>query len=126
MGFTTGFIGGVALTSTLFYLSLNLHQRNRQYQSALLRQQSLVLDGAVSSRAAPPPPPPAREARAGLAERIKDRWNAELEANVRKLQRLDWDGLRAAAEEAVGSAWSRGVGAAREELPQPQPPSAGK
>ncbi|KAG9733992.1 hypothetical protein KCU90_g15329, partial [Aureobasidium melanogenum] len=102
MGFTTGFIGGIALTSSLFYISLNLHERNRLYQSSLLRQQSNLLRNITD----PQPKEPSQTARhlvPGLADRLKYRWNTELEAAVRKIQHFDWDQWRREAEDKVSS-----------------------
>ncbi|KAJ9619640.1 hypothetical protein H2203_008421 [Taxawa tesnikishii (nom. ined.)] len=106
MGFTTGFVGGIALTSTFLYLSLSLHQRNRLYQSSLLRQQAQVLT-SLSDPHPQPLTPERRAPREGLAERVKDRWNAELELNVRKLQSLDWDRVREDLERGVSGLWAR-------------------
>lgn len=110
-------IGGFTLTSTIIYLSLNLHQRNRLYQASLLRQQALVLNRVVEPLP-PAPPSTAREVRAGLGERVKDRWNQELEENVRKLQALDWNQLRGSAEERVSAVWRRAFEGTREALPE--------
>ncbi|GAB7361585.1 hypothetical protein MBLNU230_g1637t1 [Neophaeotheca triangularis] len=115
MGFTTGMLGGITLTTTLLYLSLNLHARNRLHQSTLLHQQSLVLDRVVSPRATVPQPV-SREDRAGLLESAKDRWNAELEANVRKVQGADWGALRERLEEGVAGVFGRGLEKGREEV----------
>ncbi|KAG9737114.1 hypothetical protein KCU73_g10079, partial [Aureobasidium melanogenum] len=114
MGFTTGFIGGIALTSSLFYISLNLHERNRLYQSSLLRQQSNLLRNITD----PQPKEPSHTARhlvPGLADRLKYRWNTELEAAVRNIQHFDWDQWRRGAEDKVSSVFSKGLGSAVDE-----------
>ncbi|KAI4739808.1 hypothetical protein E4T50_09737 [Aureobasidium sp. EXF-12298] len=114
MGFTTGFIGGIALTSSLFYISLNLHERNRLYQSHLLRQQSNLLRNITD----PQPKEPSQVARhvvPGLADRLKYRWNTELEAAVRKIQHFNWEQWRAEAEDKVSSVFSKGLGSAVDE-----------
>lgn len=132
MGFTTGFVrpcrpptlpfnstntphqlGGITLTTTLLYLSLNLHTRNRVHQAALLHQQSLLLTNIVEPRP-PLPPPTSREVRTGIWESAKDRWNAELEGGVRKLQRTDWGDVRDRMEEGVGRVWRRAFAGAEE------------
>ncbi|KAK5115019.1 hypothetical protein LTR85_010057 [Meristemomyces frigidus] len=118
MGFTTGLLGGFTLTTSLLYLSLSLHTRNRVQQASLLQQQSLILNNVVEPL--PPPPPPAsREVQAGLWETAKDRWNAELEGNVRKLQHMDWDGVRIRMEEGVSAVWRRAFEKGREVVPDP-------
>ncbi|CAD0094660.1 hypothetical protein E4T48_04751 [Aureobasidium sp. EXF-10727] len=114
MGFTTGFIGGIALTSSLFYISLNLHERNRLYQSHLLRQQSNLLRNITD----PQPKEPSQTARhlvPGLADRLKYRWNTELEAAVRKIQHFNWEQWRADAEDKVSAVFSKGLGSAVDE-----------
>ncbi|KAF4551678.1 Hypothetical protein D9617_12g035660 [Elsinoe fawcettii] len=113
MGFTTGFIGGITLTTTLIYLSLSLHTRNREAQASLLRQQAALLDNAVSPTL-PPPPSTARTAVPGLQERLKERWNRELEGNLRKVYGTDWRGVREEVEERVAGAWARAFQGARE------------
>jgi len=52
-------------------------------------------------------------------ETAKDRWNAELENNVRKLQSTDWDGVRNRMEEGVSSVWRRAFEKGREVVPDP-------
>ncbi|KAK5171253.1 uncharacterized protein LTR77_004397 [Saxophila tyrrhenica] len=118
MGFTTGLLGGFTLTTTLLYLSLDLHTRNRVYQSALLHQQSLILTNVVEPLP-PSPPPTNREIQAGVLERAKDRWNAELESNVRKLQHVDWSDVRTRMEEGVSSVYRRAFEKGREVAPDP-------
>ncbi|KAK6441461.1 hypothetical protein LTR95_002317 [Oleoguttula sp. CCFEE 5521] len=113
MGFTTGLLGGITLTTSLLYLSLRLHTDNRAHQSALLRQQSTLLQNIV----APPPPTPAplpREVRAGVLESAKDRWNAELERNVRSVQNVDWEEWGRWAEDGVSRVWRRAFKGSRE------------
>lgn len=50
----------------------------------------------------------------GLVEEAKDRWNRELESNVKKVQSLDWERIRERMEDGVGSLWSRVVEGSRE------------
>ncbi|KAL2349582.1 hypothetical protein BJ546DRAFT_821338, partial [Cryomyces antarcticus] len=100
MGFTTGFIGGITLTSSVLYLSLAIHHRNRLHQALLLRQQSLVLSNIVEP-APPAPLPTSREVRGGLLETAKDRWNGELAGLVRRMQYMDWNAVRDGMEESV-------------------------
>ncbi|GAB1743791.1 hypothetical protein NU219Hw_g710t1 [Hortaea werneckii] len=106
MGFTTGLLGGFTLTSAIVYFSLELHTRNRVHQASLLRQQALILQNTVDPQPALPPPV-SREVRGGLWDTAKDRWNAELENNVRKLQTTDWNAVRYRLEENVSSVWRR-------------------
>lgn len=131
MGFTTGLvhphstlntfhlpliysqIGGFTLTTSLLYLSLNIHARNRLHQSTLLHQQTLLLTG-ITEPAPPLPPPTSREVHAGVVESARDRWNAELERSVRGLQGTNWESLREKAEEGVSSLWRKAFAKSRE------------
>ncbi|KAF2117635.1 hypothetical protein BDV96DRAFT_597539 [Lophiotrema nucula] len=102
MGFTTGFLGGVTLTSAILYLTVGLHTQNRLQQAALLRQQRQVLTSVIE----PPPPTPepvAREAPVGLAEMAKDRWNRAVENSLRSFYEKDWRRAREEAEDRVGA-----------------------
>ena len=107
--------GGVTLTLSLAYLGVLAHQRNRERQAAVLRQQTLALTAALHDPLPPKLPPITRaeraaEERRGLVEAAKTRWNAEVEAAVRWAQKEDWDAARARLESAVGSAWARAFG----------------
>lgn len=123
MGFTTGLVsssrcrayynptdkrshqlGGTTLTLSTLYLTLHLHRQNRAHQSLLLRQQASLLD-AVVDPPAPGPPPVERPVRAGMLEAAKDRWNAELEENVRRLNTTDWGLVREQAEDVLRAGW---------------------
>ncbi|KAI0434294.1 hypothetical protein F5Y09DRAFT_296546 [Xylaria sp. FL1042] len=118
MGFTTGFTGGVTLTLGVAYLTLLAHQRNREHQAAILRQQTYLLSGVVDPL--PPVLPPTRlEAavaeRANFTEAAKDRWNAEIEGAVRWAQTKDWSEVREGVETAISRLWARGLSEVREE-----------
>jgi len=106
MGFSAGFLGGVALTSSILYLSVAIHRQNRLRQSALLSQQNLILRGIVQ----PEPPalaPTIRETRAGVVEFAKDRWNGEIEGLVRKVNNTDWNEVRSELEGRIMALASR-------------------
>ncbi|KAF2479914.1 hypothetical protein BDY17DRAFT_302912 [Neohortaea acidophila] len=118
MGFTTGLLGGFTLTTTLLYLSLSLHARNRVHQAALLHQQSLILTNLVDPQPALPPPA-SREVRVGIWETAKDKWNARLESEVRRLQHMDWNEVRERMEEGVSSVYRRAFEKGREVIPDP-------
>ncbi|KAK6440131.1 hypothetical protein LTR95_003650 [Oleoguttula sp. CCFEE 5521] len=65
----------------------------------------------------PPPPIPAplpREVRAGVLESAKDRWNAELERNVRSVQNVDWEEWGRWAEDGVSRVWRRAFAKSQE------------
>ena len=114
----TSQLGGFTLTTTLLYLSISLHARNRVYQSALLHQQSLILTNLVEPLP-PLPPPTSREVRAGILETAKDRWNAELEREVKALQNVDWNNVRERMEEGVSKVYRRAFEKGREVAPDP-------
>ncbi|KZF25603.1 hypothetical protein L228DRAFT_244472 [Xylona heveae TC161] len=108
MGFATAFVSSATLTSGILYLSVNIHQRNRAYQSALIRQQTAILDSIVH----PPPavaPAGAHQERASLVETAKDRWNSELENAVKRVQAIDWARVRETAEDKVARVWERAI-----------------
>ncbi|EUC46804.1 hypothetical protein COCMIDRAFT_91783 [Bipolaris oryzae ATCC 44560] len=98
MGFTTGFLGGVTLTSAVLYLTISLHAQNRATQAALLRQQRRVLAEFYEPKK-PEPDPTSREAPVGLAEMAKDRWNRSLEEGVKKVYSTDWRRVREDVED---------------------------
>ncbi|KAF1849950.1 uncharacterized protein K460DRAFT_372345 [Cucurbitaria berberidis CBS 394.84] len=102
MGFTTGFLGGVTLTSAVLYLTISLHTQNRITQAALLRQQRGVLAGFYEPKV-PEPEPTSREVPVGLAEMAKDKWNRQLEGIVRGAYNTDWRRLRESAEDRVSA-----------------------
>ena len=88
------------------------------HQAALLGQQSLILNNLVEPQP-PLPPPTGREVRAGLWETAKDRWNAELEKDVRKLHNVDWNGVRERMEEGVSAVYRKAFEKGREVVPDP-------
>ncbi|KAI0196963.1 hypothetical protein F4808DRAFT_463739, partial [Astrocystis sublimbata] len=109
--------GGVTLTLGVAYLTLLAHQRNREHQAAVLRQQTLLL----SSNLDPLPPvlPPTRAERAiidraTLTEAAKDRWNAEIEHAVRWAQQKDWAEVREGLETAVARLLGYGIEATQD------------
>ncbi|KAH9839640.1 Component of the MICOS complex [Teratosphaeria destructans] len=106
-------LGGITLTTTLLYLTLELHTRTRATQAALLRQQSLLVTNIVEPRP-PPPPPTSREVDAGLLATAKDRWNAQLAYEVRRLQATDWSAVWGRVEEGVSGVWAAAFRKGRE------------
>ncbi|QDS76598.1 hypothetical protein FKW77_007536 [Venturia effusa] len=113
MGFVTGLLGGFTLTSSILYLTLSLHQQNRQQQALMLRQQSIILTNVVE----PPLPEPqvsSREARISVVESAKDRWNSEIERLVKKAQTTDWNQVGGRAADGLASLWSKATEKAKE------------
>ncbi|KAI1156866.1 hypothetical protein F4825DRAFT_401232 [Nemania diffusa] len=116
MGFTTGFTGGVTLTLGITYLTLLAHQRNREQQAAILRQQTFLLSSIIDPL--PPTLPPTRAElaaaeRANITDAAKDRWNSEVENAVRWAQSKDWTEVREDAEAALARLWARARGEAQ-------------
>ncbi|KAF2809801.1 uncharacterized protein BDZ99DRAFT_388729 [Mytilinidion resinicola] len=106
MGFTTGLLAGTTLTSLTLYLTLSLHTRNRLVQASLLRQQTAVLSNILDPQP-PVPEPTTRIARAGLLETAKDRWNGELEREVRLVYNTDWRRVREGVEDRLAGVIGR-------------------
>lgn len=50
----------------------------------------------------------------GLQERLRERWNAELEGNLRKVYSVDWKGVREEVEDRVAGLWGRAMEGTRE------------
>ncbi|KAI5923156.1 hypothetical protein F4810DRAFT_670585 [Camillea tinctor] len=110
--------GGVTLTLSIAYLSILAHQRNREHQAAVLRQQTRLISGIMDPL--PPVLPPTRAElaaaeRANLVETAKDRWNSEVESAVRWVQTKDWEEVREGVETAVARLWTRTLNAFNEE-----------
>ncbi|KAL5120115.1 hypothetical protein ACEQ8H_001940 [Pleosporales sp. CAS-2024a] len=102
MGFTTGFLGGVTLTSAVLYLTISMHTQSRMQQAALLRQQRQVLTDFYEPKKPQPEPKP-RVVPVGLLDMAKDRWNRSLEEGVRRIYTTDWRKVREEAEDRAAS-----------------------
>ncbi|KAH8730152.1 hypothetical protein GQ44DRAFT_607337 [Phaeosphaeriaceae sp. PMI808] len=102
MGFTTGFLGGVTLTSAVLYLTISMHTQTRMQQAALLRQQRQVLADFYEPKQPEPEPTP-RVVPVGLVEMAKDRWNRSLEESIRKVYNTDWRRVREEAEDRAST-----------------------
>jgi len=107
MGFLTGFFGGFTLTTSILYITLYLHQTNRQYQHALLREQIDILNSlglpatgagelrnGHSASAVMERRGYYLRGRPGVVELAKAQWNRELEALVRSTQEVTWADTR--------------------------------
>ena len=100
-------LGGVALSYSLLYLSLRIHQANRLHQHTLLSQQSILLNSVIEPLPPALEPAPYDVKRESLVETLKDRWNSEVEGLVRKAQYTDWNEVRERWETLAGDAWRR-------------------
>lgn len=61
--------------------------------------------------------------KAGLWETAKDRWNAQLESEVRKLQQMDWSEVRERMEEGVSRVYRSAFRRGREVVEDPPSPT---
>ncbi|KAI1258653.1 hypothetical protein F5Y18DRAFT_421264 [Xylariaceae sp. FL1019] len=116
MGFTTGFTGGVTLTLGVAYLTVLAHRRHREHQAAVLRQQTILLDGIVYNSLPLSQTTRAEQAllnRGHVVDTAKDRWNSEIHHAVSWAQDKDWDAVREGVETAVGRLWARAFSNAR-------------
>ncbi|KAK8158754.1 hypothetical protein IWX90DRAFT_9283 [Phyllosticta citrichinensis] len=106
MGFITGFLSGLTLTSSVLYLSIRIHASTRLQQSLALRDSSSLLRSVYD----PEPsyvPPSARLRLGSIGDVAKDRWNGSVERAVRGVQATDWRRVREGAETWVGETWER-------------------
>ncbi|KAL1956955.1 hypothetical protein VTO42DRAFT_6444 [Malbranchea cinnamomea] len=113
MGFLRGFIGGVAFTTSVLFITLQIHLANRQHQHNVIREQidsinalalrsrsregyeyDAAVRGALARRGYSPRERPA------MMELWKEQWNKDVQAFVRKAQEIEWQDLRAKADEA--------------------------
>jgi len=100
MGFTSGFVGGVTLTTGVLYLTMSIHRQNRTRQAALISQQSQVLTNIIQPQP-PLPPPTARAVRGGLTEQAKDIWNGSIESFAKWVYDKDWNQVRSDVEDRM-------------------------
>lgn len=87
-------------------MSLYLHKANRNAQHAILQQSHAIINSVIDPPESIPDPPPYELKRAGLTEQLKDRWNAEIEKMVRKVQTTDWTEQREIYEQKIASTWA--------------------
>jgi len=100
-------LGGITLTSSLLYLSLAIHQRNRIHQAYLLQQQSLLLNSVVEPLPEPPLPPRYVLDKPSIVETVKDAWNEDIEGAVRWAQGVEWGRVREGMEARAVGMWRR-------------------
>ncbi|KAJ5893847.1 hypothetical protein N7495_005538 [Penicillium taxi] len=110
MGFFTGFISGFALTTSVLYITIQVHRSNRLEQRRLIREQVDQVTwiassmGAYDRRFLPQDAPLSLEDR--LAKRreqtttkevLKHRWNQEVEKLAHQASETRWEDVRATA-----------------------------
>jgi len=120
MGFATGFFGGFALTSSILYLSVQVHRANRLQQQAIIREQIEILNalaspaGAYYRKFAPLQSEAGhwnvkkdkedndevfKRRRPSKQELLKHQWNKEAESLVRRALAVRWEDVRGTAAE---------------------------
>ncbi|KAJ5151866.1 hypothetical protein N7492_010161 [Penicillium capsulatum] len=106
MGFITGFASGFALTSSILYISVQVHRANRLEQRRVIREQVDQINwlasssGAYDRRFLPPDSRPREERtresedQTSIKEVLKHRWNQEVEFLARKAHETRWGDIR--------------------------------
>ncbi|KAJ5951361.1 uncharacterized protein N7479_009774 [Penicillium vulpinum] len=119
MGFFTGFLGGFAFTSSVLYITIQVHRSTRISQRKAIHAQVEQIDWLTSSSGAYdrrflPEDMPRRQreelaaqnqAEPTMKEILKHRWNKEVEALTRKAYETRWEDVR----DAAGEGWKAAV-----------------
>ncbi|PYI18727.1 hypothetical protein BO99DRAFT_385952 [Aspergillus violaceofuscus CBS 115571] len=115
MGFSTGFASGFALTTTVLYLTVQVHRYNRLEQRNAIRDQTRALTwlasstGAYDRRLIPSETEklqelPPKRTQPTLSELLKHRWNTEVKTLANKAYEASWEDVRDMAVEGWSSA----------------------
>ncbi|KAJ5159128.1 uncharacterized protein N7500_008779 [Penicillium coprophilum] len=113
MGFFTGFVGGFAFTSSVLYITIQVHRSTRISQRKAIHAQVEQIDWLTASAGAYDrrflPPDISRQqceeleaqklAEPTMKEILKHRWNKEVEVLARKAYETRWEDVREAASE---------------------------
>ncbi|KAJ5494687.1 hypothetical protein N7463_010774 [Penicillium fimorum] len=113
MGFFTGFVGGFAFTSSVLYITIQVHRSTRISQRNAIHTQVEQIDwltssaGAYDRRFLPEDMPRRRreeleaqkQAEPTMKEILKHRWNKEVEVLTKKAYETSWEDVRGAASE---------------------------
>ncbi|KAJ5281872.1 hypothetical protein N7478_007244 [Penicillium angulare] len=107
MGFFTGFVSGFALTTSVLYITIQIHHTNRLEQRRVIREQVDQINWLASSVGAydrsflPPDTPRRLEDRLSkkdgsitMKEVLKHRWNQEVEKLSQKAHETRWEDIR--------------------------------
>ncbi|KAJ5587869.1 uncharacterized protein N7459_003634 [Penicillium hispanicum] len=107
MGFFVGFFSGFALTTSVLYLTIQVHRANRLEQRRAIREQVDQINwlasssGAYDRRFAPQDIPRCSEDQSvrhedqtTMKEVLKHRWNQEVEKLARKAHDTRWEDVR--------------------------------
>ncbi|KAG2414083.1 hypothetical protein HFD88_003274 [Aspergillus terreus] len=113
MGFISGFFSGFALTTSVLYLSIQVHRSNRLEQRNLIREQTQLLNWLASPTGAydrrlipievrqPEKKDPAEPPRYPMKDLLKHRWNEEVQTLARKAVETRWEDVR----DTAGESW---------------------
>ncbi|KKK18415.1 hypothetical protein P175DRAFT_0498970 [Aspergillus ochraceoroseus IBT 24754] len=107
MGFFAGFFSGFALTTSMLYLTVQVHRSTRIDQRDAIREQTQNINwlalstGAYDRRLIPSDIPRSKEGAATpqMKDKLKHRWNEEVQKLARKAYDSRWDGVRDTAAE---------------------------
>ncbi|KAL1985100.1 hypothetical protein VTN96DRAFT_8229 [Rasamsonia emersonii] len=109
MGFMAGFFGGFTLTTSVLYLSLQVHRANRLQQRNAIREQTEIINdlasplGAYYRRFAPENQRKTRAeerlTRPSREDLLKHQWNKEVETLARKALAVRWEDVQETALE---------------------------
>ncbi|PWY83277.1 hypothetical protein BO94DRAFT_495630 [Aspergillus sclerotioniger CBS 115572] len=110
MGFFAGFFSGFALTTSVLYITLQVHKANRLEQRNAIREQTRALNwmtsstGAYDRRLLPSDAEQEemkklRESKPPMKDFLKQRWNQEVETLARKAYESRWEDARDTAVE---------------------------
>ncbi|OQE37789.1 hypothetical protein PENCOP_c009G00336 [Penicillium coprophilum] len=113
MGFFTGFVGGFAFTSSVLYITIQVHRSTRISQRKAIHAQVEQIDWLTASAGAYDrrflPADISRRQREELEaqklaeptmkEILKHRWNKEVEVLTKKAYETRWEDVREAASE---------------------------
>ncbi|KAJ5145540.1 uncharacterized protein N7515_000104 [Penicillium bovifimosum] len=108
MGFFTGFLGGFAFTSSVLYVTIQVHRSTRISQRKAIRDEVAQIDwlnssaGAYDRRFLPEDIPRRRReeleeqkrAEPTMKEILKHKWNKEVEILSKKAHETKWEDVR--------------------------------
>ncbi|KAL4877178.1 hypothetical protein BJY04DRAFT_131678 [Aspergillus karnatakaensis] len=111
MGFFVGFLSGFTLTTSVLYITIQVHRSNRLDQKAAIRDQTKSIEflalsrGAYDRRLLPKEEDAMLKDEEGTPSRpkmkdhLKHRWNEEVRTLVRKAYDSRWEDVRDTAME---------------------------
>ncbi|KAJ0424578.1 hypothetical protein BJY00DRAFT_244207 [Aspergillus carlsbadensis] len=115
MGFLAGFFSGFALTTSMLYITIQVHKSNRHAQKQAIREQTQAINYLALSRGAYdrrllPADKDAEEVSAqvmgvsgtpgsGMRDQLKHQWNEEVRKLARRAYESRWEDVRDTAVE---------------------------